>query len=225
LLAPVAAAAAVSLTLVGYGVMSPRSQLFGPQLWRLEREGKNCALTFDDGPQEPYTSRLLDLLAAEGVAATFFVLGRQVERYPEVLDRLRREGHEVGIHGYSHAAVPLLSRARIAEELDRTLGLVAGARLVRPPYGWKDRRLFRLAAERGLRVVGWSAQGGDWRRRTGQQIAGRILRRVRPGAIVLLHDGCGEDPAADRSGTILATATLIRELRDQGFGFVTLKGC
>ena len=216
------AAAALSLSVAGYGVLSPRSQLFGRQLWRLEGAGRTCALTFDDGPQEPHTSRLLDMLAAEGVAATFFVLGRQVERHPQLLERLRREGHEVAVHGYSHAVFPLLGAARMAEEIDRTLALVGGARLLRPPYGWKDGRLFRLAGERALTVVGWSAQGRDWGGGSAQAIASRILKRIGPGAIVLLHDGCGEEPGRDRSRSVAAAEILIGELRRQGFRFVRL---
>jgi peptidoglycan/xylan/chitin deacetylase (PgdA/CDA1 family) len=223
LLVPIAAAAGLSLALLGYGAMSPRSQLFGPQTWLLERAGLACALTFDDGPQEPDTSRLLDLMAAEGVVATFFVLGRQAERHPGLLDRMRREGHEVGIHGWSHAAMPGLSLRRMAEELDRTLAVVGRARLVRPPYGWKDRRLFRLAAERNLTVAGWSARGGDWRRaRSPEAIAGRILRRMRPGAVVLLHDGCGEDPTQGRERSVAAAGIIIKALKPQGWRFVTL---
>ena len=221
MLATIAAAAAVSATLLGYAMMSPRSQLFGPQLWRLEG-GRSCALTFDDGPQEPYTSRLLDLLGTEGVAATFFVLGRQVERHPDVVERMRREGHEVGVHGYSHAPLALLGSRRLASELDRSLALVAGARLLRPPYGWKDPRLFRLARERGLTVVGWSAHGADWRAGSPQAIAARLLRRIRPGAIVLLHDGYGEDARADRSASVEAAAIVIRALKGQGYRFVKL---
>lgn len=221
MLAPIAAVAAVCAGVAGYAVMSPRSQLFGPQLWRLEG-GKRCALTFDDGPQEPYTSRLLDLLGAEGVPATFFVLGRQVERHPATIERMRREGHEVGVHGYSHAALPFLSAGRLAGELDRSLALLGAARLLRPPYGWKDRRLHALARQRHLTVVGWSAHGADWRNGPAEAIAGKILRRVRPGAIVLLHDGCGEDGTSDRSRSIEAAAQVIRALKGQGWRFVRL---
>lgn len=220
-LAPLAGLAALGAGLTGYGVLSPRSQLFGPQVWRLAG-GQLCALTFDDGPQEPYTSRLLDLLGQEGVPATFFVLGRQVERHPALLQRMRAEGHAVGIHGYSHAAFPFISTARLAGELDRSLALVGGAQLVRPPYGWKDWRLARLARERGLTVVGWSAHGADWRRGTAQEIADRLLRRITPGAIALLHDGCAEDPSADRGRSVEAAALVIAALKGQGYRFVRL---
>ncbi len=223
MLAPIAAAAAVSLSLVGYGVMSPRSQLFGRQLWRLEGgTSKVCALTFDDGPQEPHSSRLLDLLAAQGVPATFFVLGRQAERHPRLVERMRAEGHEVGVHGYSHAAFPFMRTGRLAEEIDRGLAVVGRARLLRPPYGWKDRRVFRLAAARGLQVVGWSAHGADWRRGSAEAIAARILARLRPGGIVLLHDGCGEDGRSDRTPSVEAAGILIAELKQQGYSFARL---
>jgi len=221
--ATLAAAAAASAALAAYGMMSPRSQLFGRQLYQLEAGGRKlCALTFDDGPQEPYTSRLLDVLGAQRVPATFFVLGRQAECHPDTLARLRAEGHEVGIHGYSHAAMPFMGRARLAEELDRALDVVGPARLVRPPYGWKDPRLFALARERGLTVVGWSAHGADWRRHSPQAIAGKIMGRLRPGGIVLLHDGCGEDATEGRTRSVEAAAILTRELKRQGWEFVKL---
>ncbi|MFH0808855.1 MAG: polysaccharide deacetylase family protein, partial [Pseudomonadota bacterium] len=136
MLAPIAAVAA-SVSVMSYAMMSPRTQLFGRQIWRLNGS-KVCALTFDDGPQEPYTSLLLDVLSTEGVPAAFFVLGRQVERHPGLIERMRREGHEVGVHGYSHAAFPFLRGKRLAAEIDRSLALLGGARLLRPPYGWKD---------------------------------------------------------------------------------------
>jgi peptidoglycan/xylan/chitin deacetylase (PgdA/CDA1 family) len=214
-----AAAAGVA----AYGVVSPRSQLFGPQLWRLEGRGKAVALTFDDGPQEPDTPRLLDLLAGENVAATFFVLGRQAERHPGLVRRIRAEGHELGVHGFSHRSMLWLSSREMGAEIDQTLALLGrGVRLLRPPYGFKDPRLFRVAGERGLEVAGWTVHGADWRKASPEKIASRILGRIEPGAIVLLHDGCGEEPGRSRAATLKAVGLLITELKARGFMFDTV---
>jgi len=207
------------------GAVSPRSQLFGRQLWRLEGRGRAVALTFDDGPQEPETPRLLDCLAAEGVAATFFVLGRQAERHPALVERIRAGGHELGVHGFHHRQMLWMSRGEMGREVDRTLELLGGGvRLLRPPYGFKDPRLFRVAAERGLTVAGWSVHGADWREASAERIAARVLGRVKPGHVVLLHDGCGEEPGRSRAATVQAVGMLIKGLRARGFLFQTMSG-
>jgi len=168
---------------------------------------------------------LLDLLAREGVKATFFMLGRQAERHPGLVERIKAQGHELGAHGFSHRSMPRLSSREIGREVDRTLDLLGpGVRLMRPPYGFKCPRVFRVARERGLRVAGWSVHGADWRGTSPLCIAGRILRRIEPGSIVLLHDGCGEEPGRSRAATVGAVGLLIAELKARGFAFDTVSG-
>lgn len=127
-----------------------------------------CALTFDDGPSQ-YTSQLLDSLQKEGIPATFFVLGKQVERHPDLILRMVREGHEVGSHSYSHPNFRKLGPAAQLEELARTSALLAelGARPIsfRPPYGKYSDMTIALAEEMGMSIVLWSSDSQDWKRR------------------------------------------------------------
>lgn len=126
-----------------------------------------CALTFDDGPS-PYTPYLLDMLAEYGIPATFLLLGRQAERYPETVRRMLNEGHEVGSHSYSHPNLRHLSQARKEAELRRTdailRGLGAQPAFFRPPYGAYDSQTEKIAEGLGLSILLWSLDTRDWKR-------------------------------------------------------------
>ena len=184
------------------------------------------ALTFDDGPGE-WTPAILDLLAASGVRATFFVLGRAVAERARVLRRTVAERHEVGNHTYSHRRASELTDGEIREELLRTtvtLHAVASVRptLVRPPYGDDAERFARAAAMVGLGpAVLWSIDPLDWRESPPETIVEHVLREAHPGAIVDLHDGWGATPG-NRQATVEALETLLPELRASGYDLVTV---
>jgi peptidoglycan/xylan/chitin deacetylase (PgdA/CDA1 family) len=190
---------------------------------KLRGVGPRIALTFDDGPSR-WTPAILDLLAAAGARATFFVLGQSIEGREDVLRRIAAEGHELGNHGHSHRDMRELSDAEIADELRSTadrieaLGL-ARPRLVRPPYGEGAERLERLGVGP---VVLWSIDTLDWRD-DADSVVGVVLAEARDGAVVLLHDG---RPSGDsrssvtREATVEAVGRVLRELRRRGFGFV-----
>jgi peptidoglycan-N-acetylglucosamine deacetylase len=213
-----------------YGCAARSSQWLGPALVRGSGGGRSIALSFDDGPAPPFTEQILDLLRARGITATFFVCGKNVERHPDVLRRIRAEGHSVGNHTYSHPFLCLRARRRIGEEIDRTQEAVRKITgeppsLFRPPYGVRWFGLRQVLRERGLRMVMWSDSGLDWKQGA-EAIASTALKNLRPGAILLLHDGHGVLPpeAVDRSATVRALPRIIDSaLGAGGFSFVSVK--
>ena len=211
------------------GLRDPSSTFFRPVLIRGPQEGKRIALTFDDGPAEQFTAQVLEILREHQVPATFFVCGRNVEKHPDSLRRIVAEGHEVGNHTYSHMFVYFKSRRRIAEEIDRTQAIiekVAGFRpsIFRPPYGARWFGLVPTLLERGMHLILWSATGYDWRKDV-QGITEAALRELKPGAVILLHDGRETRPAAeiDRSRTVSALPAIIAGARQRGYTFAPLK--
>ena len=211
-----------------YACSCPTSQVLGPALVRGPAEGWRVALTFDDGPAEPFTGQILDILREHRVPATFFCCGKNVERYPELVGRMEAEGHTVGNHTYSHPLLYLKHRSAIEAELDRTqdaVGRIIGKlpRLFRPPYGVRWFGLFPALRERHLTDVQWSDTGYDWiTRYSPAEIARRALARLAPGAVILLHDG--REPRSpgqvDASATVAALPAIIEGPRARGFSFV-----
>ena len=182
-------------------------------------------LTFDDGPHPTWTPRVLEALARHGAVATFFVLGQNVNAWPELVRRLVEAGHEAENHTFDHASLDRVDRETFIAEVrdtDRAIHEAAGAgadpiACLRPPYGAVDERTRALAAELGKAVMLWSVDPQDWRRPGAEQIAAHLLAHARPGAIVLLHDGGGE-----RSQTVAALETVLAELAARGYAFALL---
>jgi peptidoglycan/xylan/chitin deacetylase (PgdA/CDA1 family) len=184
---------------------------------------KTIALTFDDGPNPPHTTRILDVLERYGVPATFFCVGLHVGAHREELARMAEAGHAVGNHTYSHPFLPDLSRREITVQLERTDAAIAdaGARptgLFRPPYGSRTPEILDwLAADGGpaRRVVLWDVEPYDWALPGAGAIAGRVLADAAPGSVVLLHDGGG-----DRSQTAEALPAIVEGLLARDYRFV-----
>lgn len=220
-----------SSALLYYACAVPRSQLLGPTLVRGPIDGRRVALTFDDGPTPPFTEQILDILRDRKVPATFFVCGKNVERFPEILRRIRAENHTIGNHTYSHPFLYFRSRARIAEEIDRTqttIEKVIGQppKLFRPPYGVRWFGLFPLLRERGIRTIQWSDTGFDWESKNGPAAIVRLtLRSLGGGSVILLHDGHNALPPneVDRSNTVAALPAIIEGAEQAGFRFVPLQ--
>jgi peptidoglycan/xylan/chitin deacetylase (PgdA/CDA1 family) len=184
---------AAGAALLWYACSVPSSQVFGPALVRGPADGHRIALTFDDGPASPFTEQILDILRDRQVPATFFVCGRNAERHPDLLLRMSAEGHTVGNHAYSHFFPYLMTRAEMAQEIDRAQQVIeeiTGRRpvLFRPPYGARWFGLYPALRERGLKVVQWSDTGYDWKEEE-DSIVRLSLKRLGPGSIILLHDG------------------------------------
>ncbi len=185
-------------------------------------ERKVVALTFDDGPWPGHTEAILDVLKAEGVQATFFMIGRQVYRYPDVVARIRDEGHTLGNHTEDHVilgrATPEEVRRQVTEG-QRAIQSVAGVKpgWFRPPGGSMSARVGHEVARFEMQVAMWSVDPQDWRKPPVATMIQRVLTNVKPGAVVLLHDGGG-----DRTNTVAAVGPIVRELKKRGYTFVTL---
>ena len=229
------AAALLGVATIGvlaYGLGAPSATLLGPALVRdrfLPGGPRQIALTFDDGPSEPYTGEILDVLKANHIHATFFLCGSAAERYPDLVRRIKAEGHEIGNHTYSHPWLYLMNRDKIAGEIDRTqdvLERISGARprLFRPPYGVRWFSLWPILRERNLTLVLWSMRGYGGSGAEG--IARTALDQLQPGGILLLHDGFEAKPAAevDRSDTVRALPAIIAGARKAGYSFALLPG-
>lgn len=196
-----------------------RTQWLGPAVWRGRRDLPAVALTFDDGPT-PDTERILDLLERHGVTATFFVVGRQVERYPQTARRIVASGHSVGNHSYSHPIYLYRSARETYRQLARTQEVVADVTGVRPtwsrpPCGIRSRAYFAAARTLGLQTVQWTVAGFDWQPRSPDSIARQVVDRAAAGSIVLLHDGdsAGKE---DRQRTVAAVPLIIDGLAGRG---------
>ncbi|GLZ05762.1 deacetylase [Actinomadura sp. NBRC 104412] len=182
------------------------------------RTRKCVALTFDDGPA-PVTGRLLDTLAAHRVRATFFLVGENVERYPEIVAREAREGHELANHSYSHPNLRRPSERAVRRQLRRTqevIRRVTGVTptLMRPPYGATDKGVAAITRELGLAQVLWSVDPLDWRVRDKRNVARVVSHEARKGAIVLMHD--------IHPSTVAAVPRIIERLSRKGYFFVTV---
>jgi peptidoglycan/xylan/chitin deacetylase (PgdA/CDA1 family) len=229
-------AAVLGVATVGvlaYGLGAPSATLLGPALARdaFSPGGPSqVALTFDDGPSVPYTGQVLDILRKNHIHATFFLCGANAERYPDLVRRIKAEGHEIGNHTYSHPYLYLMDRDKIAEEIDRTQDVIQKIsgrrpRLFRPPFGVRWFSLWPLLRERGLTMVLWSIRGYDGDLGA-PAIAQRTLSQLQPGGIILLHDGFETHAPGqvDRSATVRALPAIISGIRRAGYRFVPIPG-
>ena len=187
---------------------------------------RRIALTFDDGPNPKATPRLLRLLAAARIKATFFLLGRNVLRFPHLAAEIAAAGHEIGNHTYSHLLLPVLPHKLLRRELERAGHLIEAAtghvpRLVRPPMGWFNGTVLRTLGELGYQPVLGDVYPQDTTRPGAREIARRIVTRARPGSIVIMHDGVPYGQA-DRSQSVEATQMVIDALQKKSFRFDTV---
>jgi peptidoglycan/xylan/chitin deacetylase (PgdA/CDA1 family) len=203
------------------------NQLFGSVLAHGSKTHQAVALTFDDGPG-PQTLALLDTLDNYHVKATFFMIGENVDRYTAVAREIARRGHVIGNHTYSH---PLYTAIETPEQISNevTKGALSIERaigrkpnLFRPPCGWRSPWMMKTVHQLGYSVVTWSVDPNDWKHPLATVIENDVMKNVRPGSIVLLHDGLRTTDKPDISATISAVAVIIRELRAKGFEFTTV---
>lgn len=208
-------------------ILSPRSQIMGWFPYRGNRSGQVIALTFDDGPNEPFTTQIGEFLASKAIRATFFQVGRCVERFPEATERLMHQGHVVGNHSYSHEAMkclaPRLQRQQTQatqQILQRVIGRTPA--LYRPPWLLRTPALQATLRSHGLQPV-----SGDFChplevfQPSPLRIARRALAKARPGAILIFHDGFNSHQA-DRAQTVEAVKIVVARLIRQGYLFVTV---
>jgi peptidoglycan-N-acetylglucosamine deacetylase len=207
-------------------IYSPKIQLLGKFVTHVQTTKKVVALTYDDGPNPPDTDRLLAVLARLQVKATFFVLGRQVEQYPETAKIILSQGHELGNHSYSHPKMLWKSPKFIRSEIQKTDRLlrevgVTGNIHFRPPYGLKFVVLPYVLMQLGKVTISWDVDSEDYQKLDSQAIVDNVLDLVKPGSIILLHDSL-DNLGGDRSKTITATEILIEKLLINGYQFKTI---
>lgn len=223
-------ALAAGAAFIYYACSVPTSQILGRALVRGPRASRQVVLTFDDGPAEPFTGQILDVLRRHHVPATFFCCGKNVARLPEVARRAADEGHTLGNHTWSHPLLYFKGRRRIEDEIDRTQEAIERAAgrapmIFRPPYGVRWFGLFPVLRSRGLTDVQWSDTGYDWKtKHDGRAIARLALAKLKPGAVILLHDGREprEPGAVDASTTVAALPAIIEGARRMGLEFVPI---
>ena len=178
------------------------------------------ALTFDDGPHPELTPQLLDILRQQGVRATFYVIGRNVDAYPEIARRIVAEGHEIANHTYNHPHLTKVGAARLDSEMTRTTDAIMRATgrrptNMRPPYGAINPRVEQAILQKhNLDVIMWSVDPLDWRRPGAEVVRQRLVEGATPGGILLAHD--------IHPGTIEAMSGTISDLKAKGYGFATV---
>jgi len=222
-----AGSALLLLTLAGiyYATCAVRSQWLGQTDWHGRGDMGAVALTFDDGPSAD-TERVLDILAEHNLYATFFMIGRHVERLPQTARRVAASGHEIGNHSYSHPIFLYQSSNATRHELERAQAVITDTtgvspKVARPPCGVRTPAYFAATRSLGLRTVQWGVAGFDWKRRSAEQITYEVLRQARAGSIILLHDGDSEGKG-DRHETVAALSSIIEGLSERGLRIVPL---
>jgi peptidoglycan-N-acetylglucosamine deacetylase len=220
-------AAAAAASAAGYQSMAPTGQWYGRTLTGGIRGSKQIALTYDDGPNDPHTLRLLDVLAKHNVSATFFMIGRRVQQHPDIARAVAQAGHVIGNHTFTHPLLIFKSEAQTRAQLvdcHQALQDAIGehSNLFRPPFGGRRPATLRIAHALGLQAVMWNVTGYDWNAPPAAEIEKKVARQMRGGDVILLHDGGHRSMGADRAQTVEATDNLIRRYRDQGYEFVTV---
>lgn len=214
--------ALITFKLLNKVTQASKFQILGELINHVEAKKKVVALTYDDGPNPPYTNQLVSVLDRLQIKATFFVIGKNVEQHPETVQLLVSKGHELGNHSYSHTQLvwktPWFVRSEIekTDKLLRQLGVTQEIHF-RAPYGLKLLILPYLLSKMHKKNIMWSINPRDFAEGNSEVIENYVIEQVRPGSIILMHDGGG-----DRSPTIAATEGLIQKLREQGYQFKTV---
>jgi peptidoglycan-N-acetylglucosamine deacetylase len=223
----VTGALATAAVAVGYQSMSPTGQWYGRTFTGNPGLSRQLALTFDDGPNDPHTLRLLDLLAKHNVHATFFLIGRCVQKHPNIVREISAAGHTIGNHTFTHPLLIFKSENEIRREILECRSAIEDAigthsNLFRPPFGGRRPSVLRIARELGMQPIMWNVTGYDWNAPPAAEIERRISGKIRGGDVILLHDGSHKQIGADRSQTILATDRLLSRYKNEGFEFVAI---
>jgi len=216
-------------TLVAYHGINPRSRFYGKVCSNGDRNHLRIALTFDDGPNEPYTSHVLSILERYRIKATFFIIGQNARRHPETCRRIVTAGNVIGNHSYHHQKSLCLRRgktvARDIEMAHQAIYECTGLepKLFRPPHGFRTPWLMRTVRNLGYTVVTWDNMTSDWNAdKSGEEIIRAIIRRAKPGGVIVLHDGRDTRLNYDRSHMLQALPFVIETLLERGFDFVTI---
>ncbi len=207
--------------------MAPTGQMFGPTFTGLPRGSKQIALTYDDGPNDPHTLRLLEVLARHDVRATFFLIGRHVQQRRDIAREIVKAGHIVGNHTFTHSLLIFKSAAEIRQELSSCRAALQDAigdhsNLFRPPFGGRRPAVLRIARELELEPVMWNVTGYDWNAPPAEVIERKVAKQMNGGDVILLHDGGHKQMGVDRAQTVLATDSLIKRYKAEGYEFLNI---
>jgi len=207
--------------------MAPTGQWYGRTFTGLPSRAKQIALTYDDGPNDPHTLRLLEVLAKHEVHATFFLIGRYVEQRPDIVRDIHQAGHVIGNHTFTHPLLIFKSADETRSELTRCRTAIQNAigehsNLFRPPFGGRRPSTLRVARDLGLEPIMWNITGFDWNAPPAPKIEHTVGRKIRGGNVILLHDGGHQHMGADRSQTVIATDHLIAKYKSEGYNFSTI---
>jgi peptidoglycan/xylan/chitin deacetylase (PgdA/CDA1 family) len=226
---PVAVAVAGSLLAGGLvlwvGANDPTVQWFGHVVTHGDRTDRRVALTFDDGPDDPFSLEVSAILDRHGVKGTFFEVGKAVDARPEIARALYADGHLLGNHSYHHDYWRWLDPrypelARTQDAFERQLGVCPA--FFRPPHGQRTPFMLAHASDRSMVTVTWDVSAGDWSADDGEAVARKVLDHVEPGSIILLHDGIDGTVTADRSVLIAALPIILDGLKAKGLEPVRL---
>ena len=207
--------------------MAPTGQWYGRTFTGLKRGTRQLALTYDDGPNDPHTLRLLEVLARHNVRATFFLIGRYVKQRPDIVRELVRARHIIGNHTFSHPNLIFASARETGIQLrdcEQALTDAVGEHslLFRPPFGGRRPATLHIARALGLEPVMWNVTGWDWRGKPAEYVERRVNHQIRGGDVILLHDGSHKAFGTDRSQTVIATDRLITRYESEGYDFTTV---
>jgi peptidoglycan-N-acetylglucosamine deacetylase len=186
------------------------------------------ALTFDDGPHAMGTPRILEILGRESVPATFFLAGEQVDADPALAAHVEAAGHTIGVHCHQHRSLFWRTPSQVKDDLARAAASIERAtgsesRAYRPPFGHLTTPSLAYARKHGWQTFLWRREGHDWESRaTGRSITDRILRRLQPGDVILLHDSDAYSTPLSWQATAAALPRLIEAIRERGIAFVAL---
>lgn len=188
------------------------------------------AITFDDGPHPVYTPQILDVLKQRHAKACFFLLGKNVEKYPEIAKRVYDEGHEIGNHSFNHKMLPFLNAGELKKEIETTEDAIQKAAGVhaayfRPPYGFYNEMVRKEVLSGGYTMVLWNASSKDWMNPGGEKIAKTVSRHLKPGTILLFHDGgsVARGMGVKRDSTVQSLPLILDALEKKGLKVMTLK--
>ena len=214
-------------TWAGFESMWPTLHAYGRSFIGLEPGSRKLALTYDDGPNDPDTLRLIEVLARHEVKATFFVLGRFVAQKPEIVRALASAGHVIGNHSWDHPRLIFASNAELRRQVGQTQTAIFDASgvtptLFRPPFGGRRPGTLAVIRRLGLEPVMWNVTCYDWKPTSADKVLAHAQRQIRGGDVILMHDGDQAQMGADRSHTVQATDRLVAHYKADGYKFVSI---
>ena len=214
-------------TWAGFESMWPTLHAYGRSFIGLERGSPYLALTYDDGPNDPDTLKLMDVLARHEVRATFFVLGKFVQQKPEIVRALAAAGHVIGNHSWDHPRLIFASDAELRRQVEQTQSAIFDAcgvtpTLFRPPYGGRRPGTLQAVRALGLEPVMWNVTCYDWKATSADKVVAHAQRQIHGGDVILMHDGDQLAMGADREHSVEATDRIIAQYKAQGYQFVTV---